>query len=407
MIFRFVPAREMATLESAALLHLYLASLQDFLEPALQQAARAGTQAQLEASLEGLKVTVTGFGDSPARLARYIAENLRTFTIPPARYEALKEARLRELRSYPETEAYRLARDRSKALSREFEFLPSQMTPASERASWSDVQAFARRFFARGKVEAIVHGHTTPEDAVAVTRAFAAATGAAAVAERDLVRRRHVSIARSENIVDVAEIAGVNSAYITDYVLPDDSPATRAAALVASNFISTPFYAELRTRQQLGYIVGAAASGSERERFFTFIVQSSGYAPDELRRRAETFIATLPAKLAATTDAEWATLVAGARSRFSEKPKSIAEKADNFFDLAYVYGREWDRREAALAALDTLTREKAVALLTAALSPESARRRSVLLYTKNHPLAETVSPSFTELDKWKSTRKYE
>ena len=407
LVLRFVPTREMATLESAALLRLYLASLQEFLEPALQQAARAGTQAQIEASLEGLKVTVSGFGDSPARLARHIAASLRTFTIPPERYEALKEVRLRELRSYPETEAYRLARDRSTALSREYDYLPSQMTPASEKATWGDVQAFARRFFAHGKVEAVAHGHTRPEDAVAATRGVASAIGAASVAEASLVRRRHVAIARAENIVDAGEVAGVNSAYITDYMLPDDSPATRAAALVASNFFSTPFFAELRTRQQLGYIVGAQAAASQRERFFTFVVQSSGYAPDELRRRAEAFIATLPQKLAATTDAEWATLVAGARSRLSEKPKTIAEKADMFFDYAYVYGREWDRREAALAALDSLTREQAVALLMQVLGSDSARRRSVLLYTKAHPMADVVTPTFAERDTWKGTRKFE
>jgi secreted Zn-dependent insulinase-like peptidase len=406
-IFRFVPVREMATADSAALLRLYLAGLQDYLEPALQEAQRAGTNAHFEASIEGLKVTVGGFGDSPARLAHHIAASLRTFTVPPARFDALKELRLRELRSYAETEAYQLARDRRNAMSREFDFLPPQMVAATEKASWADVQAFARRFFARGKLEVLAHGAVKPEDSVAVARDFAASVGAEGAPEKDLVRRRHIDIARAENLVDVGEVAGVNSAFVTDYVLPDDSPATRAATLVASNFISEPFFSELRTRQQLGYIVGASAAASQRERFLTFVVQSSGYGPDELRKRSETFIATLPDRLAATTDAQWATLVAGARSTLSEKPKSIAEKAELFFEYGYTYGGEWDRRESALAALDTLTREQAVTLLKTALGTESARRRSVLLYTKAHPLAETVTPSFTELDTWKATRKYE
>jgi insulysin len=199
----------------------------------------------------------------------------------------------------------------------------------------------------------------------------------------------------------------VNSAFVTDYVMPDDSAATRAAAIVAANFISEPFYSELRTRQQLGYIVGSNASASLRQRYFTFIVQSSVYPPDEVRLRAEKTIATLPAALAATTDEQWKTLVAGARSALEEKPKSIREKAQQFFDYAYDYDADWARRQAALAALDTLTREKAVALLTAAFTPETARRRTVMLYTKAKPPAMEVKPVFAERDKWKATRRFQ
>jgi len=361
----------------------------------------------MEASLEGFKVTISGFGDSPARLAHTIAASLRTFTIAPARFEALKDLRLRLLKSYGETEAYQLARDRRDAMSREFDFLPPQLMPATENAKWTDVQAFARRYFARGKLEAVAHGHMTPDESVASARDFATAVGAAPVEPSLLLRRRHLAIAPKESLIDVGEIAGVNSAYVADYVLPDDSPATRAAAVVLQNFIGEPFFSELRTRQQLGYIVGSSAASSQRERYLTFIIQSSGYGPDELRRRAETFIVTLPQKLAATTDAQWATLVSGARSRLSEKPKSIGAKAEIFFEEAFTYDGDWAYRQSALAALDSLDRDQAVALLTRVLAPDTARRRSVLLYTKAHPMADVVTPTFAERDTWKGTRKFE
>lgn len=406
LVFRFVPTRDIASVQSAAMLRLYTRALDDFLEAAIGDARLAGIEPTIEASFEGFKMSITGYGDSPVRFASYVASQLRTFTLPPARFEATKEATLRGLRSYDQTEAYALARDRRDALAREFHFLPNQMIAATEKATWSDVQAFARKYFARGRLEALVHGHITAEDAMGVTRDVAKRIGATPVPANMLLRRRHTDISAAENVIDAGEIAGVNSALVTDYLLPDDSAATRAAALVAGNFMSEPFFTELRTKQQLGYIVGSAASASLRQRYFTFVVQSSGYAPDDLRTRAETFIATLPAALAATTDEQWKTLVAGARAKLEEKPKSIAAKAELFFDSAYDYGAEWTRREETLAALDTLTREKAVALLAAALAPETSRRRTVLLYTKAHPMTAQVKPSFTERDSWKATRKY-
>ena len=274
-------------------------------------------------------------------------------------------------------------------------------------ATWADVQAFAQKFFATGRVEALVHGHLTPEAAVAATRAIAGKIGATPAPESALIVRRHIVLAAGEDIVDAGLIAGVNSAFVQDRLLPDDAPATRAAALVLSNFLSEPFYSELRTKQQLGYIVGANVSGSLSQRYVTVGIQASGYAPDDLRTRAETFIATLPAAIAALSNDEWTTLVAGARSTLEEKPKNIAEKADAFFTLAYTFDGEWDRSQAALAALATLTRQDAAALLTQTLAPATARRRTILLHSKNHPPAASITPSFTDRNTWKAARAYQ
>lgn len=406
VIFRFVPVRGIATADHAALLRLYGACLNDSLDAAAGDAALAGLEFSTDATLEGLRLTVTGFGDSPVRYATLVAGQLRTFTPTPERFAAMKEAVLRGLRSYDETEAYQLARDRRDALMREFHFLPNELLARTTAATWADVRAFAQKFFATGKLEALVHGHLPPEAAIAVTRAVAGRIAAKPVPEKSLLRRRHLAIAAREDVVDAGLVAGVNSAFIRDYLLPDDSPATRAAAVVLANFFGEPFYSELRTKQQLGYIVGSNAGASLRQRYFSFVIQSSGYAPDELRKRAEAFIATLPAALAAVDDKQWATLLAGARSTLEEKPKSIRDKAEQFFSAAFTYHGEWDRRQAAVKALETLTREQAAAQLTQALAPDTAQRRTVLLHSKNHPPAEPITPTFTNRDTWKATRQF-
>ena len=407
MIFRFVPVRTIASADATALMRLYDSCLREFFEAAAADAALAGIEFSTDLTWEGLRVSVTGFGDSAVRYANHIADHLRTFTVTPARFEALKEATLRSLRSYNETEAYVLARDRRDALTREFHFLPNETLARTESATFADVQAFAETFLARGKLEALVHGHLSADAAIEATRAIAARIGAQTVAPESLLRRRHLQIRAAQNVVDTAPIAGVNSAMIADYLLPDDSPETRAAAVVLGNFVSEPFFTELRTKQQLGYIVGSAASFSLRQRYFTFVVQSSGYAPDELQRRAETFIATLPAALAALPDQEWQTLIAGARSQIEEKPKGIRDKAEAFFARAFTYDQDWQRQQTTLAALDSLTKEQTLALLTQALAPETARRRTVLLSSKAHEAKGAVTPTFADRSTWKPKQQFD
>ncbi len=406
LIFRFVPVRGIATADNLALLRLFDSCFGDFLDPLAGNARLAGVDFTPETNLEGLRLSVTGFADSPVRFATAFAEQLRTFEPAPGRFEAVKEAMLRSLRSYPESEAYIHARDRRDAFTREFSFLPGELLPRATTATWAEVRAFAQKFLAEGKLEVVVHGHLTPDAAVAATRTLAATFGAKPAPESALLRRRHLTLAPKEDIVDSGLIAGVNSVFLRDYLLPDDSPTTRAAAVVLANFFGEPFYAELRTKQQLGYIVASNAGGSLRQRTFSFVVQSSGYAPDELRRRAETFIATLPAALAAVDDKQWATLLAGARSTLEEKPKSIRDKAELFFASAYSYDGDWERRQAAVNALATLTKEQAATLLTTALAPATAQTRTLLLHSQNHPPVAPITPTFTNRDAWKAERQF-
>jgi insulysin len=54
--------------------------------------------------------------------------------------------------------------------------------------------------------------------------------------------------------------------------------------------LEQPFYDDLRTKQQLGYIVGSGARSREGIKHLTLTVQSSIVDGPELARRIETFI---------------------------------------------------------------------------------------------------------------------
>jgi insulysin len=403
---RFVPRRSMGKADQIALVQLYDSCLRDHLAPAVNEAGLAGVDISFDLGPEGFRLSASGYGDSALRAARHIADRLLTFTITPDRFASLKDAALRGLRSYPQSEAYLLARDRRDALAREIQFLPGELLAATEQADWAQVQTAGRRFFAGGQLEAVVHGHVAPETAVKELRALRDRIGATAVPASELLRRKHTRVAAGERIVDVGSVSGVNSAFLRDYLLPDESPVTRAAGVLLANFFGDPFFSELRTRQQLGYIVGSNLGGSLRQRYFTFVIQSSGYAPDELQRRAETFIQTLPDLLSRLGENEWRTLVSGARSKLQEKPKSLREKADLFFERAFNYEGEWDRQEATLAALDALTREKAQALLRSVLSGPEVRQRTILLNAPSHA-ASTATPTFADRGTWKQQRSFD
>src|SRR5690606_11134249 len=54
--------------------------------------------------------------------------------------------------------------------------------------------------------------------------------------------------------------------------------------------IKQPFFEELRTKQQTGYIVDSFAQEIEKKLFNLFVVQSNSHDPQDLLYRFETFI---------------------------------------------------------------------------------------------------------------------
>lgn len=406
IVMRFVPARSIADTEGAALLGLWSRAWREMLEADLADARAAGVELGFDFSLEGLKLTLTGYGDSPARVARHVADKLRTLEVSAARFEDLREQVLRVLASYAQSEAIDLARTRRDAVLREVAPLPPELEPFTRRATREQVQRFAEKMLARGRLEVLVHGHLPPEEAVTMARALSRSIAARPLAAADRMQRRHLVTRAGEQVVDAGSIEGRNAVWWLDLGFAEDTPRVRAASAAIAAFAGPAVFTELRTRQQLGYIVSSGAGSSERARWLSVLIQSSTFTSDELQQRAETFLATLPAALAALPDSEWAALKAGVQSRLDAKPTGIADRAERLFTSAYVYGGEWERQAATLAALKGLTQADAARLLTEALEPGTARRRVVRLDPTSRPPKQAASPTFNDREAWKRMREY-
>jgi len=404
--FRFVPRRATATAETDLLLRFYETILQDAIEPGAGDAGIAGVDHTLSIGLEGLTLTVSGFADSPVRFVYYVLSRMRALEVTPARFASLSEFVVRNLNSYQQTEAYVLARDRSTAAMREFNFLPDHSLDRASSVTWAEVQTNASEFFAQGQLQILIHGHIIPEDATVIAHRLRSLFKAKSAPTDSLVRRANLSLRSGESIVDTAVIEGVNSAFWNLYIIPNDDPETRAAMEVIGNFMRTPYSEELRTKQQLGYIVGAGSGVSRGMSLLYAVIQSSAYAPDELQQRSDKFLATMPDLLANLPADKWATLVAGARSQLEEKPKSIAEKADHMFSLGYDYHADWDRTRDTLTALDQLTQADAAKRFAAALDPAHGRNIKTLVASKAHS-ASDAPPTFRDLQTWKETQTYQ
>ena len=406
-VLRLRLPRDQASLRTAVLLRFYEAAVKEALNESLYAAGEAGLRFNIAAALEGVTLSVDGYDESAGRLLDVAAAGLIDIQLSDERFAALKERMLRELAAFEKGDAYLTLRETRRRTLREFYYRPDEQLPVARDVTLAQVREFARQLYARGKIEALSYGNVSASDAEAAVRRVAARLKTQPVPDADLLRLRLLANAPGQAVRTNEKLQVNNSALRREYVLGGDAPEMRAATLVLGNFVAEPFSVELRTRQQLGYIVGGGTGEEGRNGFAFFIIQSGEYPADVLEARADAFLQTLPAKLAALPEAEWKTLVAGVRSLLEEKDKSVVERAARLFDLAYERRGDWGRREATLAALDTLTSKRAADILAQAFAPASARTRTFLGFARQHEAKTEPAVTFTDPAPWKAKQRYE
>jgi insulysin len=406
-VLRLRLPRAMASLRNATLLRFYGACIKEALNETTYAAAEAGLRFGLDASLEGVQLSVDGYDASAGRLLDEVLAGLRDCPLSAERYAALKDRLLRELSAFDRVDAYQTLQESRRRVVREFHYRPDEMLPVARELTLAQVQAFARTLYARGKIEALSYGNLGAADAVAAARKVAATLRPAPIPASQLLRRRLLAMQPGQTVRISETLQVNNSAFRRELLLGTDTPEMRAATLALAAFVGPLVYTELRTKQQLGYIVFGGAGDESYTQFAYFIVQSGDYGADELESRADPVIRALPAQLEALPDAEWQTIVAGVRAKLLEKDKSISERAGRLFELAYERKADWTRQAATLAALGSLTKQRTAAILASALAPKSARTRTFLGFSRDHKPKAPPAVSFTDAGPWKKRQRYE
>lgn len=384
-LFRMRPASTLVDeAKEAVLLDLYLEVIRERTNEEIYTAGVGGASASISGSLEGVRFTVSGYNGSAERLLEYVAEELKTVELPAVQFEAIKERYLRGLRNFSLEQAYTQARDLQREVAYNRHFSPAEKLPPAEGATLESVQRYARSLFRRGNLEAVVHGNLTEAQAREGVRAVQDALGLKPLPGGKVFHYAFEAPEPGTHGEVVEELSVNNSCYWQEFVLGADTGENRAMAMVLNNFMSEPYFSEMRTRQQLGYIVWSFTTRRFAELVGGFVIQSADYPAHELKARSMQLAQTFPERIRSMPEEAFERLKAGVRAELEEKDKSIRERAGTFFNLAFEHEADWDRKAETLEALKGLTRESTAQLLERALSPESGRGFTVLTYAEQH-----------------------
>ena len=406
--FKIRHPEKFVTLENTVLKDFYADCVKEALNEIAYPARMAGLGYSIDSGIEGLYLTLGGYNESAWLLMDEIIREMLELNISEERFNGIKDGKIRELENFPKGDAWRIAREAKREILHEVAFTPEQQLEVARNIELEDVRQFVKKLYNKGYIEALIHGNVTRDEAVAAARKIKDRLGMKSLKKDKVFENRMLTLQPGQTALREIPLEVNNSCYWSEYFLGFDKPEVRAASLILGNYIGEPFYTEMRTNQQLGYITSGFSSREDEQYSLYFVIQSGEYPADEIRRRAETYLEGLPAVFAEIPDEAFEQLRAAAVAQVEVKSKSIGEKASGFFEMIYDLDLDFDRREESLAALKSVTKEQVAAIFAKALDPETASERLVLAFSRDYEIpADAEETPIEDVATWKSAQDYE
>jgi secreted Zn-dependent insulinase-like peptidase len=323
---------------------LYTKLVVDQLAEYTYPALLAGLHYGLTAATNGFTLEIGGYNDKQDVLLDRILSILRDPDLDPQRFANQKRDLQRSLENAKHETPYRQALGEIPRKLIESYWSEPEQLQALDALTLEDLAVFAPKLFAKIQIVGLIHGNISRDDAIRF----------AGILERDLLVDAETdrvplpevaALAESPPRVLEIDVDNNNSANVLYFQGADKEIPTQARYALLAQLLATPFYQDLRTDKQLGYVVFASPMPLLELPGITFVVQSPVASPEEIEAHMERFLSAYDDTLATLDDAQLEQTKAGLISRILEQPQTLSQQTGLFWrDLRYGH-LKFDSRE--------------------------------------------------------------
>jgi insulysin len=370
--------------ESAALCNLAVSLLNDDLSELSYEAELASLSYGLSASMEGISLGVAGYNEKLDTLFVRILDRLATFRATSDRFQVLKDQFTMFWRNDTKKEPYAHASDLLDEYCRSPNWPVSAQLSALEsgRVSLDTVNNFLGNVLGSARAIILVSGNVSEEWARAVQSKIENSLPFSSLA------RRHLSVPRIVQIPDGSDVwarmkipndGEENSAVQVLFQVGQHSLdfSLDAAVEILAETLSASFYDELRTKQQLGYIVSAGLYWRYNVQGINFRIQGRSASPAELRRRICSFLVQFREKtLVEMTETEFRAFVDSAIAVKREPDQTLGDReCRTYHEIFRTREFSYDRREREALALEGISKCDVIEVFDRFIAEGAPKRR--------------------------------
>ena len=340
----------------AVLTRLLAGWLNDSLNESLYPAWIAGQSFSAYAHARGMTLSFSGWRDGQTPLIEQALEQLQQADISTGAFERVRYQLQREWRNAPQAS---LTGQASRALGEALltpQWSTAELLEASQRLEKRHLENFRRRFLDDLYIDAMAVGNLNAEQAQEQANLIRGAL-------TPRLTRDDIPPLTPLEVSSESEILHPHSTREESLVLRylqgrDTSVEEQARLSVLAQWLDTPFYQQLRTEEQLGYIVNAGYSPMLEAPGISLIVQSPDVDSSTIAERMDAFMEAAEARLNTLSNGELAAHRQAVHDRLNQRDTSLPSMANRYWQATALDEVRFDRREQLAAlALDVSVEE--------------------------------------------------
>ncbi|HEV8078690.1 MAG TPA: insulinase family protein, partial [Marinobacter sp.] len=337
----------------------------------------AGLDYSIYPHLRGLTLRVGGYSDQTSTLLRQILQQVASPELTQQRFDIARQNLVDNLVNQSRNRPSEQIANYIQTALLEGAWQTKDKLKAAQEVTLKDLQDFQQQLITSLDPVMLVHGNLSPASALNMAQqaqALIMADSQYTNVERSRIRQ----IPAGETLVNM-DISHPDSGYTLYLQGPNNSLAERAQYRLLTQIIRSPFYENLRTQRQLGYIVYATSFEMLETPALALVVQSPDTRPQAINAAVDEFMES------------FASTLAGLESKALEQEKQavisgILEQDRQLGDISGRFWHEIDRgnsnfnsREQLVAAIENVS----LAQLQNTFRTALAKRDRALLVTSD------------------------
>lgn len=290
--FRFkTPSTLSDKAEDEVLRALYIQAFTELFNPIAYEASMAGFDTHIDYKDHAMRIICSGWCSKIPIYLEKLAHHMQGMKVTKKQFETYKSNLETELRNRLQLPPYQKALAESSYLLNAPSYQDSELLATLNDLNYNDFSAFAKRFYNELFIEALCYGCINEQEATDNLNIFFTHLNPKTLDQkRTLIypplNLNNLTSPYSLNIDSKQQGHAICLSIDTGPYSFED----RVIAHLLSKGLSEPFYSELRTKQQTGYIVHSWADDIHDELYSFFLIQSSSHNNKELLARIELFL---------------------------------------------------------------------------------------------------------------------
>lgn len=329
--------------EEAVLTRLLANWLNDSLNEALYPAWLAGQSFSAYAHSRGMTLSFSGWRDGQTPLIEQALDQLSNADIRQRDFERVLNRLQREWRNAPQASLYAQASGTLGEALLTPQWSTQALLEASQRLAHGHLIDFRQRFLDGLYVDAMAVGNLGPERAREQANLMRGKLTPRLT--RDDIRNLTPLAVNGDDTVLHPNSQREESIVLRYLQGRDQTLREQAATQVLAQWLETPFYQQLRTEEQLGYIVNAGYSPLLDAPGIAMVVQSPDADSDTIARRMDAFLEEAGERLEQLDDDELDAYRQAVNSRLSQRDTRLAQMTNRYWQATAREEVRFDRRE--------------------------------------------------------------